>query len=142
MSETIDAAMLRAVTINIVAAYVAKNHLPANHLPGLIISVHGALAALTHCDTTPDVEKTEQPSPSQIRKSITPDALISFLDGRPYKTLKRHLRLRGLDANDYRGRFGLPVDYPMTAPNYSARRSELAKTLGLGRWRSVTERAK
>ncbi|MCP1557927.1 UNVERIFIED_ORG: putative transcriptional regulator [Methylobacterium sp. SuP10 SLI 274] len=69
----------------------------------------------------------------QVRKSITPDALISFIDGKPYKTLKRHLSAHGLDPYSYCQRYGLPNDYPMVAAAYAARRSELAKSIGLRR---------
>ncbi len=68
-----------------------------------------------------------------MRKSITPETLISFEDGRPYKTLKRHLAGRGLTPEQYRQKWGLPADYPMVSPNYSAARSQMAKSLGLGR---------
>ena len=83
----------------------------------------------------PAAEQVEKPTPAQIRKSITPDGLISFVDGKSYKTLKRHLTGHGLDFHAYRARYGLPSDYPSTAPNYSAQRSELARTLGLGQQR-------
>ena len=66
---------------------------------------------------------------------MTPDALISFIDGKPYKTLKRHLSRNGLTIEQYRERFGLPRDYPSTAASYSAQRSELARALGLGQQR-------
>ena len=33
----------------------------------------------------------------------------------------------------YRQRWGLPADYPMVAPDYAVKRSELAKSFGLGR---------
>ncbi|MDV2986359.1 UNVERIFIED_CONTAM: MucR family transcriptional regulator [Methylobacteriaceae bacterium AG10] len=126
------------LTIAILSAYVTKNTLPARDLPGLITGVHAALAGLGNPVTAPVVEekveeKVEKRTPAQIRKSITPDALISFIDGKPYKTLKRHLGTYGLDPYSYRQRYGLPNDYPMVAPNYAARRSALAKSIGLGR---------
>jgi predicted transcriptional regulator len=62
-----------------------------------------------------------------------PDGVVSFLDGKTYKTLKRHLGTHGLDPVSYRQRFGLPADYPMVSPNYAAQRSALAKSIGLGR---------
>ena len=77
----------------------------------------------------------EKPTPAQIRKSITHDGLVSFVDGKTYKTLKRHLTGAGLDPASYRQRYGLPSDYPMTAPSYSEQRSALAKSLGLGQQR-------
>lgn len=71
---------------------------------------------------------------AQIKKSVTPDALICFEDGKPYKTMKR--RLRGafnLSPEEYRTKWGLPADYPMVAPNYAKLRSAFAKKIGLGR---------
>lgn len=118
-------------TVQVVASYVRGNHLAASDLPALIGSVHTAIAGLgkTVGPIEADVAK---PSPSEIRKSIRPEGLVSFIDGRSYKTLKRHLTGNGLDPHSYRQRFGLPADYPMTCPSYSAQRSELAKSLGLG----------
>ena len=69
-----------------------------------------------------------------IKKSITPDALISFIDGKPYKSLKRHLTKQGLTPAEYRQRYGLSKDYPMVAASYSKARSELEKSLGLGQF--------
>ena len=68
-----------------------------------------------------------------IKKSVTPDYIISLEDGRQYKSLKRHLSSKGLTPEEYRTKWGLPSDYPMVAPSYSAKRSELAQSLGLGR---------
>ena len=72
------------------------------------------------------------PTKAQVRKSITPDHLISFIDNKPYKTLKRHVERHGMDMAAYRERYGLGSEYPSVAPNYSAARSEMAKKLGLG----------
>ncbi|GJD89831.1 MULTISPECIES: MucR family transcriptional regulator [Methylobacterium] len=120
------------LTVDIVSAYVSNNHIQAVDLPALIGTVHAALS-----DLSKPAEAVEAPveklTPAQIRKSITPDALVSFIDGKPYKTLKRHLTKHGMDFQAYRQRFGLPADYPATAASYSAKRSELARSLGLGR---------
>lgn len=123
---------------DIVAAYVANNRVPASQLPRLIQSVHGAVASLAPAtlmaETDPVVQAdVEKPSAAQIRKSVRPDGIMSFVDGKTYKTLKRHLTSRGLDPRSYRDRYGLPVDYPMVAPSYAERRSALAKAIGLGR---------
>jgi predicted transcriptional regulator len=72
---------------------------------------------------------------TEIDRSITPDHLISFEDGKPYKTLRRHLTLFGLTPEQYRTKWGLPADYPIVSPNYSETRSQLAKSLGLGQQR-------
>ncbi|SFV12999.1 MULTISPECIES: MucR family transcriptional regulator, partial [unclassified Methylobacterium] len=123
-----------ALTSDIVSAYVSKNPVRPADIPGLLSGVHAALAALGQGDaaSAPAVEK---PTPTQIRKSITHDALISFEDGRPYKTLRRHLTIRDLTPEAYREKWGLPRDYPMTAVGYSEQRSALALSFGLGKQR-------
>ena len=73
--------------------------------------------------------------PVSIKKSMSASHLISMEDGRPYKSLKRHLTARGLTPAQYREKWSLPLDYPMVAPNYSKARSELAKAIGLGQTR-------
>lgn len=68
-----------------------------------------------------------------IKKSITPDYLICLDDGLKFKSLKRHLSLLGMTPETYRAKWKLAPDYPMVAPAYSAQRSEMAKSFGLGR---------
>jgi predicted transcriptional regulator len=116
----------------IVSAYVTSNHVAPGELPGLIQTVHASLLGLSQ-PAVASSEAVEKPTPSQIRRSITPDHLVSFIDGKPYKTLKRHLSKHGLDPYSYRDRYGLPKDYPVVAANYAAQRSELARAFGLGR---------
>jgi len=121
-----------AHTTEIVANYVSNHHVTAADLPALIRSTYETLQGLgSEQPAAPAVEDAKQ-TPAKIRKSITPEALISFIDGKPYKTLKRHLTTHGLTIADYKARFGLPRDYPTTAPAYSERRSAMAKALGLG----------
>ncbi|GAN48933.1 MucR family transcriptional regulator [Methylobacterium sp. ME121] len=119
-------------TVDVVAAYVSNNSLPSAELPALIASIHEALNTIGAGPAAPATESVERPTPAQIRKSIRPDGLVSFIDGKSYKTLKRHLTKHGLDPQTYRERYGLPADYPTTSANYSAQRSALAKSLGLG----------
>jgi predicted transcriptional regulator len=121
-----------SITADIVSSYVANNSVHRGDLPTVIASVHAALLGLT----TPKQEECDKPQPAvSIRKSITPDFLISLEDGKKYKTLKRHLGKLGLTAEEYRAKWGLPADYPMVAPNYAAKRSELARSSGLGQQR-------
>ncbi len=120
------------LTTEIVGAYVLANSIAASDLPGLIHGVHQALTGAGQPPAAAE-EADAKATPAQIRKSISPDTLISFEDGKPYKSLKRHLSTRGMTPDDYRTKWGLPKDYPMVAPSYSAQRSALAKTLGLGR---------
>ncbi|MBP1181949.1 MucR family transcriptional regulator [Methylobacterium sp. PvR107] len=119
------------LTADIVSAYVANNSVPVPDLPTLLSGVHAALTGLgqTSAPAEPELKKA---TPAQIKKSVTPDALISFIDGKPYKTLKRHLTGNGMTIEQYRQRYGLPPDYPTTASAYSAMRAEFARNAGLG----------
>jgi predicted transcriptional regulator len=122
------------LTTDIVSAFVSNNPVRPSDLPDLIRNVHGALNGLANVTATTASEiEVEKPTAAQIRKSVTPEGIVSFLDGKTYKTLKRHLNTHGLDPFNYRARFGLPADYPMVASEYAARRSALAKSIGLGR---------
>ncbi|KQO59013.1 MucR family transcriptional regulator [Methylobacterium sp. Leaf86] len=128
---------------DIVAAYVSANSVPAGSLTDLLSSVHAAISSLTNGGSSaPEVDKVEKATPAQIKKSITPDHLISYEDGKPYRTMKRHLTLRGLSPEAYRAKHGLPADYPMVSASYSAARSALAKQLGLGQQRNGAAKAK
>lgn len=123
---------LVAMTTDIVAAYVSANRLEISQVPGLIASVHTALAGV---GSDPGPEPTEPLRPltrAEVRRTITDEGLVSQLDGKVYKTLRRHLTVNGMTPADYRNRYGLGDDYPMTAPAYSAMRSAMAKSFGLG----------
>lgn len=120
-------------TAEIVAAYFANNHVSKDEVAGVIATVYAALS-----DLAAPASAAVEPEPLQpavpIKKSVTPDYIISLEDGKQFKSLKRHLATHyGMTPDEYRAKWGLPKDYPMVAANYAARRSELAKTLGLGR---------
>jgi predicted transcriptional regulator len=127
---------LTELTADIVAAYITHNSVRAEDLAGLISTVHAALGSVgTGIGAAAPTEEKRQPAVS-VKKSITPDFLISLFDGKKYKSLKRHLRTSyNMTPEQYREYFNLPRDYPMVAPNYAAARSELAKTMGLGQQR-------
>ena len=133
MDQQTDAARFIDLAADIVSAYVTNNSVQTSDLPTLIGAVHGALLSIA----SESVEKpVEAPTPAvSVKKSITPDHLISLEDGKRYKSLRRHLSTRGLTPEQYREKWGLPRDYPMVAPNYSKQRSELAKSAGLGQMR-------
>ncbi|MEO9738362.1 MAG: MucR family transcriptional regulator [Hyphomicrobiales bacterium] len=138
--SSISATTLVGLTTDIVSAYVNNNYIAANELPVLIESVHATLSSA--CRTPPEPEVEELVPAVQIRKSITEDFLICLEDGRKFKSLKRHLRARyNLTPEEYRAKWGLPSDYPMVAPNYTASRSRIAKSMGLGRKRIKRSKA-
>jgi len=115
----------------IVAAYVSRNPVGAGELPVLIDQVHAAIAVLQK-NPAGSAASWTGPAAVQIDASIGQDGLVSFIDGRSYKTLKRHLTAHGLTPERYRAKFGLPADYPMVAPGYAKRRSEIARAIQLG----------
>jgi predicted transcriptional regulator len=123
-----------ALTARIVAAYVVKHTVPTAQVPDLITQTFRALKCLGQEPVASEVPEIKKPAVS-IRQSITDDYLVSLEDGRKFKSLKRHLMSEyGMTPAEYRSKWGLRSDYPMVAPNYSAKRSELAKESGLGNW--------
>ena len=129
-SERSDDAILKQVT-EIVTAYLSKNTLPPDEVPALIRSVHATLGGIS--GDAPASREAREPAVS-IKKSVKPDYIVCLEDGRKLKMLKRYLRARyNMSPDQYRAKWGLPADYPMTAPNYAAKRSEFAKKFGLGK---------
>lgn len=124
---------LKELTAGVVAAYVGNTKVGAGDLPALIQNIYATLGGLDQPDLAPAQDAAKKLTAAQIRKSVTDEAIISFEDGKAYRTLKRHLTLHGLTPQAYRSKWGLPADYPITAPSYSAKRSELARHMGLGR---------
>ncbi len=116
---------------DIVAAFVSNNSVTSEKLPGLLQEVHDAVRALASGGTAS--AGNQQPAVA-VKKSVTNDYVICLEDGKKLKMLKRYLRTQyGMSPEDYRRKWGLPADYPMVAPNYSKRRSQFAKDIGLGR---------
>jgi predicted transcriptional regulator len=120
------------LSTEIVSAYVSHNALSVADLPKLIADVHLALTGLRSGGVPEPAEELKPAVP--VRKSVAADYIICLEDGKKFKSLKRHLRTHyDLSPEEYREKWGLPADYPMVAPNYSATRSRLAKDNGLGR---------
>jgi predicted transcriptional regulator len=126
----LDTSRMLELTAQIVSAHVRNNEVPVDGLANLISVVHAALSGAT----SPPVEPEKLEPAVRIKKSVFPDYVVCLEDGKKLKMLKRHLKTAfGLTPAEYRERWGLPADYPMVAPNYATRRSELAKKIGLGR---------
>ena len=123
--------MLLDHVADIVSAHVSNNSVSANELPGLIQSVYASLAALGEAPE-PIPEKLN-PAVS-VRASVKSDAIACLECGAKFKMLKRHLGTdHGMTPAEYRARWNLLADYPMVAPDYAAKRKELAVRIGLGR---------
>ncbi|MBM3531050.1 MAG: MucR family transcriptional regulator [Alphaproteobacteria bacterium] len=122
------------LTAEIVAAYLTRNAVATEDIPGLIGKVHLALQRVAGGEPGAVSESLKPAVP--VKKSIHPDFIVCLEDGKKFKSLKRHLRTQyGITPEQYREKWNLPVDYPMVAPNYAAARSQLAKQMGLGQQR-------
>lgn len=124
----------------IVSAYVTNNAIPAVELTRLMADVHSAIVLLSmdESDLNEAPPRQAQLRPAvPIKKSVQHDHLVCLEDGKKFKSLKRHLQAHhDMTPEDYRSRWNLPHDYPMTAPSYAETRSALAKKSGLGRSRT------
>lgn len=130
------------LTVQLLSAYVSNNSVASEDLAQLIRSTRAALTEDTKADAPVTEAALEYVPAVSVRKSLaSKDHILSLIDGKPYKTLSRHLATHGLTPAEYRERYSLPKTYPMTAPNYSAMRRELAEKIGLGRKARPTETA-
>ena len=136
MSESHVAAVDTRET-DIIIAYLNLNQIAVADIPTLVSTVRTALAS-TPAKTARASRSEGQGEPQDpavpVKRSVTPDALFCLECGKPVKTLRRHLQAEhGLTPDEYRTKWNLRGDYPMTAPNYAQFRSELAKEAGLGK---------
>lgn len=127
---TVENKLLLNLTAEIVSSFVGRNPVPTEAFPNLIQNVHHTLAALGESEAAAAMSLTPA---VPVKKSVTADEIFCLECGRGAKMLKRHLTTaHGLSPDDYRHRWRLPADYPVVAPAYAARRSTLAKQIGLG----------
>jgi predicted transcriptional regulator len=140
MTEAYESISIVELVAGIVAAYVSNNELNTSEIPALIWQIHDSLCGIESGRSHLLGERSEPAVP--VEESIQPDYIVCLEDGRHLKMLKRHLRTAyGMDPAQYRERWGLPSDYPMVAPNYVKRRSDIAKHIGLGTSRKRQDRA-
>ena len=134
MTAQSEGAAFIELTADIVSAYVSNNSVSAGEIPALINQVHAALQRVSGSERDIISEPLKPAVP--VKRSITADYILCLEDGKKFKSLKRHLRTQyNMTPEQYREKWGLPPDYPMVAPNYAAKRQELAKKIGLGRKR-------
>lgn len=133
MSDTQPDLNVVEMAAEIVSAYVRNNSVPVSELPMLLQSVHDSLGSILNGAKPEPAKEPLQPK-VPVKKSVTNDHIVCLEDGKRFKSLKRHLHSEhGLSPQEYRDKWGLPKDYPMVAPAYADARSNLAKTMGLGR---------
>lgn len=114
-----------------------NNRVDARDVPMFFRTMHETIVDLSSSVTQAEPEETsasDEYTPAvSVRKSLaSKDHIISLIDGKPYRTLRRHLSTHGLTPEEYRERYNLRPDYPMVAESYSAQRREMAKKIGLG----------
>jgi predicted transcriptional regulator len=132
MSDEKDTQTIAEMTTRIVSAYVSHNSVEPDQVPEIIRSVARDLKGLQTGES--DEARSEAQPAVSPRKSIGKDHLVCLVCGRKQKALKRHLaKAHDLTPEQYRELYGLRPDYPMVAPNTSKRRSEIARSIGLGR---------
>ena len=113
----------------IVSAYLSNHNSNDNDVPDLVAAVTAALR-----NEKPEAETTKLEPAVPIKKSVFPSYIVCLEDGKKLKMLKRHLMASyGMTPDQYRTRWGLPNHYPMVAPDYAEKRSDLAKEFGLGK---------
>jgi predicted transcriptional regulator len=116
---------------DIIIAFLNKNSVAPEDVPSLITSVHATLSRLFG---TPAQGGSATKVTPNMRDTVTPDYIVCLEDGKKLQTLKRYIGGRyGLTPAQYRQKWNLPDDYPMVAPNYAKRRSQIAKKMGLGK---------
>ena len=114
-------------SVDIVCAYISRNHVVAGDLPNLIMNVQAALHSLTSVVRAPAADLVPAVS---VDKSISHNHITCLDCGQNFKSLRRHIRAaHGMIPETYRARWGLAGDYPMVAEGYSAKRSQLAKAI-------------
>jgi predicted transcriptional regulator len=124
----------KALVAQILSSYLSNNTVAPADLPSVIESVKKAFAGTPELPPTSDSDSKSWEPAVTVRKSVTPEAVTCLVCGKKFKSLKRHLQTaHQLAPREYRDAFKLKSDYPIVAPNYAARRSDLAKSLGLGR---------
>jgi len=128
---------LITLTADIVSAHVANNAVHTGDVANLISAVYGALNGLGAPAAEPESQKLK--GAVSARASVKADRIISMIDGKPYKMLRRHIAQHGYTPETYREAFGLPRDYPMVAAEYAGMRRDLANKIGLGRRPKVDE---
>ncbi len=129
MPDNNDNDDLLKLTEKIVSSHVSNNAISSADLPEIIKTVY---AALGNVKTAGEAPPTPEPA-VPIKRSVTPNVIVCLEDGKKFKVLKRHLKTdHNMTPKEYRERWGLPGDYPIVAPKYAEKRSQLAKKIGLG----------
>jgi predicted transcriptional regulator len=148
VTEETSSKPLAELVAQLATAYVTANRVTIEEISKVVEVAHAALSKVKQADAAPSAPvAAEEPvgaaklTAAQWKRLIKDDGIVSLVDNRSYKTLRRHLTTHGLTPKEYREKYGLPADFPMVSPSYSKARSELAKQLGLGARRQQAAKA-
>ena len=138
MADNDKANDMVALASELTAAWLSNANTRVNpeDVPAFLTKMHDTVRSLAGEGeiAAPEAEAKEYTPAVSVRKSLaSPDYIVSMIDGKSYKTLKRHLSTNGMTPAEYRARYGLKADYPMVAPTYGESRRAMAKKIGLGR---------
>lgn len=137
MAEENDQSNMLELATDLAIAWLSNpnTNASADEVPVFLQKVFGALTNLGSGTGSDEVSDEPEYTPAvSVRKSLaSKDHIISMIDGKPYKTLRRHLSTHGMTPEQYRERYGLKADYPMVSESYSQVRRDMAKKIGLGR---------
>lgn len=133
--ETEPISELVSATKDIAAAYLGNNTVADDRIPGIIEAIHASLTKVSGAVAAPTLQLVASQEPAvPVKRSITNDYLVCLEDGKRLKLLTRYLKTKhNMTPGEYRRKWSLPHDYPMTAPGYSKQRSKMALQSGLGR---------
>ena len=126
------------MAVDLTAAWLSNPHTRASvdEAAAFLTTIHKSVSDLgqsaSHA-SDPEPATSYEPAISARKSLASPEHIVSMIDGKKYRALKRHLSANGLTPAEYRQRYGLKSDYPMVAPAYSEARRSMAKTIGLGR---------
>lgn len=129
MPDNVKHTELLALTAQVASAHLSRAPASKDDIPAIIETIYNTFKNLGHQNTS----RTTRPPAVPVADSITSEFLICLEDGKKLKMLKRYLKTAfGMTPEQYRERWGLSPDYPMVAPGYAEKRSDLAKDIGLG----------
>lgn len=132
LTEQLTSQIVMDYTVEIATAYLSSNEVSQDDVPELLKSVFQSVANVLR-DSNSLCSRPMQEPAVPIAESVHDNYIICLEDGKKLQMLKRHLMTAyGLTIEQYKERWGLSANYPVVAPNYSKRRTEIAKTNGLG----------
>ena len=132
MSENLTSQEVMSYTSEIASAYLANNEVPSDEISATLKKIFLAVVEVSRDANSMKHRPALTPS-VPVEESVHDDYIVCLEDGKKLQMLKRHLNtVYGMTIKQYKEKWNLPADYPVVSPNYAKRRSDIAKTTGLG----------